>query len=273
MKKLLIGFMIILFLSVSFTAYAENPAGNVVGQIYSTDILTFVNQKPIQGYNIGGRTVVIAEDLEGYGFSLDYHDELRMLSIYSDFTVGNINPAEIQRGKVGQILGNVYETDITTYYNGIPIPGYNIGGRTAICLEDLGDITDSPNAHYGYSNYLGKSVWNEENRSISYTSFLENAQDIVGIPGISLCFSDNVISVRVESDSSYVQEEFLGWYGYSPGTGMSKYYLNPLYFDNHGEQVEVGCAVSHPTHTGGFALIYIENPEEVLGMIKTYLLP
>ncbi len=266
MKRLFSAFLVLILLS--FHVYAES---SIAGHIYSTDILTFVNGKPIAGYNLGGRTVVIAEDLIGYGFTVRYNDELRMLEIISDFNTGDLDPEPIERGKVGKILGNVYQTDITTYYNGIVIPGYNIGGRTAICLEDLGDITDSPNANYGYSQYLGKSVWNAEERTISFTSFLENAQSIVGIFGVSLSFSNHVVSVTLESDSTYVQEEFLGWYG--AGSGMNKYKIHPLYLDYHGEQLEIGCAVCHPTHTGGFALMHIEKPEAVKEMIQTYLLP
>lgn len=266
MKKFLIAFLVVVLLS--FQVYAES---NLEGYIYSTDILTYVNGKPIAGYNIGGRTVVIAEDLIGYGFTVRYHDELRVLEIISDFHTGELEPEPVERGKVGKILGNVYQTDIKTYYNGIVIPGYNIGGKTAVCLEDLGDTTDSPNATYGYSKYLGKSVWNEEERTISYTSFLENAQSIAGIPGVTLGFSNNVISVTKESDSAYLQEEFVGWY--QAGTGMSRFNIHPLYLDYHEEQLEVGYVVCHPTHTGGLALMYIENPKEVQEMIGTYLLP
>ncbi len=268
MKKLLICLFVMVALTLSVPVYAES---NILGHIYSTDILTFVNGKPIAGYNIGGRTVVIAEDLIGYGFALRYNDELRMLEIISCFHTGELEPEPIERGRVGQILGEVYQTDIVTYYNGILIPGYNIGGKTAICLEDLGDTTDSPNASYGYSKYLGKSVWDAEERTIRYTSFLENAQSIAGISGVSLSFSNNVISVTVESDTTYVQEDFLGWY--QAGTGMSKYNIHPLYFNYHGEQLKVGYVVCHPTHTGGLALMQIENPKEVQEMIQTYLLP
>ena len=269
MKKT-ISLVLILSILLSIPAFAQT---GIVGQIYSTDILTYVNGKPIQGYNIGGRTVVIAEDLIGYGFSVHWDESLRELKIESDFDKGNVNPAPVARDKVGQILGNVYKTDIKTYYNGIFIEGYNIGGRTAVCLEDLGDITNSPNAPYGYSDYLGKAVWDEENRIISYTSFLDNSQSIMGIFGVSLSFSDNIISVTAEIDSSDIQNNSGIQVSYSSGTGMSKYNLHPLYFDYHGELTEIGCAVCHPVHMGDFVLMHIENPEEVLKMIQTFLVP
>ena len=80
MKKFLIGLLSVLLLLIGSTAFADT---NVVGHIYSTDILAFVNDKPIDGYNIGGRTVVIAEDLDNYGFHCFYNDDESVsLSVY-----------------------------------------------------------------------------------------------------------------------------------------------------------------------------------------------
>ena len=45
----------------------------------------------------------------------------------------------------GDIIQPVYSTDIFTYMDDIPIKGYNIGGQTLICLEDL--------SNYGFSVY------------------------------------------------------------------------------------------------------------------------
>lgn len=45
----------------------------------------------------------------------------------------------------GDMIQPIYSTDILTYMDGIPIKGYNIGGQTLICLEDLSD--------YGFSVY------------------------------------------------------------------------------------------------------------------------
>ena len=45
----------------------------------------------------------------------------------------------------GDVIQPIYSTDILTYMDGIPIKGYNIGGQTLICLEDL--------SNYGFSVY------------------------------------------------------------------------------------------------------------------------
>ena len=37
----------------------------------------------------------------------------------------------------GTEIGKVYATDIVTYLDGMPMPSYNIGGKTAILVRDL----------------------------------------------------------------------------------------------------------------------------------------
>lgn len=276
MKKLLVVLFMMVVLTFSVHVYAES---NVIGHIYSTDILTFVNGKPIAGYNIGGKTVVIAEDLLDYGFYVDYNDATRTLKIQSYFNTGSINPEPIARGEVGQILGNVYQTDIKVYYNGILLTGYNIGGRTAICLEELGDTTNSANAESGYSNYLGRSIWDADNRTICFESYLENENSILGLSKVYHRFLDNVIYTF--SDNLYTRSEFsaevsgeyTGMYTYSPGIGASKYTLKPLYFDHHGEQIPIGLVVQNPNNTQNEALMHIDNPAAVIEMIKTHKEP
>ncbi len=274
MKKVLFSMIIVMLFAVCLQpAFADD---NIEGHIYSTDILTFVNGKPIDGYNIGGRTVVIAEDLTGYGFGVEYDDESRILRIISYFNHGFKDVEEIPRGKVGNILGNIYKTDISVYYNGILVKGHNIGGRTAICIEELGDTSDSPNADYGFSQYLGKSVWNPEKRTISYESYIKNESEILGISRVYHRFKDNIIYTYAD-DFCAVSEfladednEFTGMYTYSAGIGMSKYSIKPLYFDNHGEFVKIGQSVLNPNNTQNEALIFIEDTESVKEMIKTF---
>ena len=275
MKKILLCLLII----VCFIPFQTVSANMAEGYIYSTDILAFVNGKPIEGYNIGGKTVIIAEDLTGYGFGIEYNDETRTLKIESYFHSGFGEFAQIPRGEVGRITGKIYKTDIKVYYNGIPISGYNIGGRTAICIEELGDITQSPNGEYGYSQYLGKSIWNPDERTISFESYLRNENEILGISRVYHRFKDNVIYTYSDDyykKSGFSAEEsdgFTGMYSYSAGTGASKYLIKPLYFDNHGELVHIGTTVVNPNNVPYEAVMYIENPEMVKDMIKTFKTP
>lgn len=274
MKKIFYALFIVTIITLlTVPCFAET---GVAGHIYSTDILTFVNGRPIDGYNIDGKTVIIAEDLEGYGFGVEYNDETRTLKVQSYFNDGYKNIAPIKRGRCGTILGDIYRTDIKVYYNGIIVTGYNIGGRTAICLEDLGDLTDSPNGEFGYSQYLGRAIWDGEERTISYESYVRNEEDILGLSRVYHRFKDNVIYTF--SDDYYIKSEFLaeqsgeytGKYTYSRGTGASRYLLKPLYFDNHGTLERVGLCVQNPNSTYDDAIMYIENPAWVKDMAKTF---
>lgn len=55
--------------------------------------------------------------------------------------------------KIGDIIGKVFYTDIVTVIDGKAIPSVNIGGRTAIIVEDLSD--------YGYD-----VTWSNETRTL-----------------------------------------------------------------------------------------------------------
>lgn len=55
--------------------------------------------------------------------------------------------------QIGDIIGKVFFTDIVTVIDGKIIPSVNIGGRTAIIVEDLSD--------YGYN-----VTWNAEKRTL-----------------------------------------------------------------------------------------------------------
>lgn len=277
MKKFVYGLIFITIITLlTLPCFAES---GVAGHIYSTDILTFVNGKPIDGYNIDGKTVIIAEDLTGYGFGVEYNDETRTLKIHSYFNDGYKNIAPIERGECGTVLGDIYKTDIKVYYNGIIVTGYNIGGRTAVCLEDLGDLTDSPNGEFGYSQYLGRALWDGELRTISYWSYIKNEEDILGISRVYHRFKDNVIYTF--SDDYYMRSEFsaeqsgeyTGKYTYSGGKGPSRYLLKPLYFDNHGTLERVGLCVQNPNATYDDALMYIEDTLKVMEMIRTFKTP
>ena len=84
MKKLLASILsIMIILPISSTVLAAN--GDVAGYIYSTDIIAYVNDKPIESYNIGGKTAIIMEDLAtgevNYGFDVWYDDESRKLTV------------------------------------------------------------------------------------------------------------------------------------------------------------------------------------------------
>ena len=135
--------------------YANENAGTILGQYYSTDIRAFLNYKPIESYNIGGRTLICIEDFSDYGFTAFWDPTIRLVE------ADPIKPYPSDEGEkdFGNLEktaqgGDYYKTDIIAFVNGKNIDAYNIGGRTLICIEDL--------------KYCGFDVyWDGENRTIA----------------------------------------------------------------------------------------------------------
>lgn len=139
--------------------------GDIVGNIYSTDITATVNGYEVESYNIGGKTAIVLEDLAKLGASVSYEDSIRTLIV--DFYNIHVN-SEAQNFKkydvVGASVGNIYESDIKTYLNGYEIKAFSLGGRMAAAVEDIGNA-----ALYGtpYSRYGAVCKWNPDERHVS----------------------------------------------------------------------------------------------------------
>ena len=73
-----------MMLSTNIITYAKT--GDVVGKIYSTDIKAYINGVWVDSYNIGGKTVVIIEDITN---QFAYADNIRTLVIW-DFAPSNL---------------------------------------------------------------------------------------------------------------------------------------------------------------------------------------
>lgn len=261
MKKLTAAALALILLCSGIAAvFADDgPAGH----IYSTDILAYVNGQPINSYNIGGKTVIIAEDLDdgnyNYGYTCCYNDEERLLTIESYFAMPGQKHEEIPRGQTGRILGDVYKSDIKVTYNGIEVTGYNIGGRTAVCIEEIGDITGSPHEAYGYSKYPASFVWNPEEKTISLNSYCDNSDEIFGfniLSRVAFTFSDNVLYARSDDNSTHSciypsvngvrkeSEEGAHTFYFTKEFGDRKYAVSPLYLDIVDSRTEIGTCMT-----------------------------
>lgn len=226
------------------TAGALAANGDIAGNIYTTDILTIVNGQPMESYNIGGKTLIIAEQLheDYYGFAAVYDDEKRELCIASGYGVP-VGGNNVQRGKVGEIAGTVYETDIKVFFNGKEIRGYNIGGKTAVCVEDLG-VGDKD--EFGYTKYLCTAAWDADSRTLVLDSVTWNQTSVIlyGTHSMDYKMHDNVITANFDPMNIYSS-------GFSEGTqsaefAAEKYKLHPLYLSINGEKTEVGlCFISN----------------------------
>lgn len=265
----------------------------VIGHIYSTDISAYVGKCPIDSYNIGGKTVIIAEDLDasGYSHSYTYNDEKRLLSIRSGFSTPWGEFAEIPRGKTGAILGDVYETDIQVTYNGIPVTGYNIGGRTAICIEEIGELTGSPNAEYGFSKYYANHVWDEENRTITLHTFTDNFHEISGLvtSRVFYTFGDNVLTVHPDDTEVYASlapskngvpllkgdYHMDGYASYWFSEGFDKQPIKPLYLKAGETVTEIGTVftIPQPETESERTYLHVDNPEEALKLVNSVRTP
>ncbi len=156
MKKVLSVLLAIATLfSISTVSYAKT--GDVVGKIYSTDIKAYINGVWVDSYNIGGKTVVIVEDITD---QFAYADDIRTLVIW-DFAPSNlVGTKKMQSQKPGTVVGNIYETDIKTVFRGKELKAYSLNGKMAIEIEELG----WDNA---FSDIGGKYIWSAEDRTIS----------------------------------------------------------------------------------------------------------
>lgn len=156
MKKafLLISIFILL---ISTTVFAK--PGDIAGVYYSTDINTILNEAEIDSINIGGQTLISAEDMIYFSFNVHWDSQERKLYVDSVPHATNGTPPTIKKSNYpsGMVLGNYFETDIITYLDGKPITAYNIGGRTYIHAEEMRD--------FGYV-----VEWNEVDRNLFITS-------------------------------------------------------------------------------------------------------
>ncbi|MBE7046835.1 MAG: hypothetical protein E7396_05400 [Ruminococcaceae bacterium] len=159
MKKVL---SVILTMTLVFTLMTYSPLalGEVAGNVYGTDIVTYIYDCPVTSYNIGGKTCIDAEILNWYyGFDVYWYADERKLTVDDKggrFASGQAASGELVdkiSSSVGEIVANYYTTDIVTSLNGKEITSYNIGGRTVILAEEMAD--------FGYS-----VVWDESKREL-----------------------------------------------------------------------------------------------------------
>lgn len=141
MKKLILTAIAIATLAIG-TVTASAKIGDVAGDIYTTDILTQVDGLDIQSYAINGQTLIALEDLAPYGFNVYYNDNIRTVFITK---CGEPSPdfkPHFERGKVGDIAGHYYETDIRAVVNGNYVYDvYAIDGKMVAPVEVIGTPT------------------------------------------------------------------------------------------------------------------------------------
>lgn len=159
LRRKFVLIIVLLFLVLPLAAHGEEmEVGTVIGKVISTDIKAYINGYQIPSMNIDGSTVIIAEDLRGYGFDVIWDPAKRDLRITENLSK-EFKPIAIENShdtETGKILGDVLYTDIKTYIHGREIQSYNIGGYTTLLLRDLEE--------------WGKIIWDEDKRKTRFLS-------------------------------------------------------------------------------------------------------
>lgn len=132
--------------------YARYIAGRIVrsitpgtpmGDVLYTDIVAYIDDKPIRSYNIAGNTYIVVEDLAAYGFDVQWIAEGS-----GKLVVGTTRTAtpdgytttyvpEKNTKPAGSVAMQYLYTNITAWLGDKQVTGYNIGGYTCIGMDDL----------------------------------------------------------------------------------------------------------------------------------------
>ena len=121
-------------------APAVPKIGDPLGDVLYSDIVVYINGRPIPSSISDNKTLVIAEDLANYGFDVKWDGTERTLKIGRNKNKP-FNPLPVEKMPAGKKSGDfkckyVY-TDVKTYLDGELVGSYAIGGRTLIDVELL----------------------------------------------------------------------------------------------------------------------------------------
>ncbi len=131
MKRILC--ILLLLFGCSLQADAQ-----INGAAHTTDIHAFIDHFMVPSYNVDGYTSVIVRDLENYGFTVLWDEATKTVSFYRDFAKPQTPMLPVYDTRpVGEKIFDVYQTDIRTFFRGVEIPSYNIGGKTVVRFRDI----------------------------------------------------------------------------------------------------------------------------------------
>ena len=153
MCKKIISVLLITVILASLMCVGVSAAKGKAGNYYYTDIKSYVRGHLIDSYNVGGKTVILVEALRTYGFTVDWDGNARTLTITDNKGAATSSATTAANGPIGAVAGSYYHTDIVTYFNGVAVESYNLGGQTVIPATKLRD--------FGYS-----VVWDGDNRRV-----------------------------------------------------------------------------------------------------------
>ena len=156
--------LVLLFMGQQIEAQENNKVGDIMGEVKSTDICTYIDSIYIDSYNYSGYTYVIVEELKDYGFNIDWNQDSKELNItrnksqlpiftnvdYLNKLYDIRNRSEINKGvKVFDVL----YSDIRTYADRSLVNTYNINGKTVVQVEEF--------------MKFGEVIYDDENRILN----------------------------------------------------------------------------------------------------------
>ena len=163
---------------ISQSAFAAKP-GDIIGDVYPTDIKTYFFDEEINSYNIGGKTVVVCEDLNWYfGFDVVWNEAERTLKVYEKFE-------------------NVpFKTDIGDgFEDGVPSRYYEI------CARNSANVISVEAA--GEKKSLNAFMLNEIN--YGYAVPLRETLDFLNI---SYSFENNILTLDTKNAKSGIKFDY-----------------------------------------------------------------
>lgn len=166
MKKRLLSVILaaaMLTTPLAVPASALTP-GEEIGQVLYTDIIAYIDGHAIRSYNINWNTYIVVEDLVNYGFDATWNPEngghlviANKRTAAPDAYTSTYQP-ETNTHPAGTPAMPYLYTEITTWIGDMQVTGYNIGGYTCICMDDLA------------AHFAAEYVWSPENKALYMTS-------------------------------------------------------------------------------------------------------
>lgn len=166
MKKRLLSALLaaaMLTAPLTVSANALEP-GEEIGQVLYTDIVAYIDGHAIRSYNINWNTYIVVEDLMAYGFDVTWIPEdggrlviAKNRTAAPDAYTANYQPEANTHPSGTPAMPYLY-TNITTWIGDTQVTGYNIGGYTCICMDDLA------------AHFAAEYVWSPEDKALYMTS-------------------------------------------------------------------------------------------------------
>ncbi|MBE7053671.1 MAG: hypothetical protein E7391_05280 [Ruminococcaceae bacterium] len=261
MKRIIPLLFIFVFL---FGLSAMAKSGDIAGVYYSTDITTTLNGEEIDSINIGGKTLISAEDMHYYGFNVTWLGDQRKLVIHSQEHAENGQVPTIKKSNYpsGNIIGNYYETDIETYLDDKIITSYNIGGRTYIYAEEM-------------MNFDYRVLWDENERTLSITSpkFLniDYAYSInINKEQAQTSEANCAFKINYTKDGTTVSGDY-NYFGLSLHSNYKDYYFVMSFYQNGGLFYSGKLRDKLDLYASGNHAVPVMNPEEKYELINQNL--